>query len=116
MTHVHNIYQAGKQPMHEYSKDIPKGPLDRFASTPQQSGAAPNEENFFSDTDDYQEHVESQDHGVDDDDDDDAFVVADDIIDGVHVALSQQETHELPGTGILVYIFMSKTPYSHMFI
>ncbi|CAO3694157.1 unnamed protein product [Umbelopsis ramanniana] len=91
------VMKAGKQPMHEYSKDIPKGPLDRFASTPQQSVAAPNEENFFSDTDDYQEHVESQDHGVDDDDDDDdAFVVADDIIDGVHVALSQQETHELP--------------------
>jgi len=101
--------------MHEYSKDIPKGPLDRFASTQQTSGANPNEENFFSDTDDYQEHVESQDQGVDDDDDD-AFVVADDIIDGVHVALSQRETHELPGTGILVYIFMSKTPYLHMFI
>lgn len=100
--------------MHEYSKDIPEGPLDRFASTPQTSGADPKEETFFSDTDDYQEQVESQDHSVDDDDDD--FVVADDIIDGVHVALSQQETHELPGTGILVYIFMSKTPYLHMFI
>ncbi|KAI8579957.1 hypothetical protein K450DRAFT_239904 [Umbelopsis ramanniana AG] len=87
------VRKAGKQRMNEYSNDIPVGPLDRFTFTPHQSGAAPNEEDFLNDTDDDHEHVESQNH---DTEDDDGFVVADDIIDGVHIALSQQETHELP--------------------
>jgi hypothetical protein len=117
VTNVHNVYQAGKQRMHEYSKDIPMGPLDRFAPTPQKSVAPPNEEGFFSDTDDDHEYVENHDNDVDDDDDDeDEFVVADDIIDGVQVSLSQQDTHELPGTNVSVYIFMSKIPHSRMCI
>ncbi|KAI9284787.1 hypothetical protein BC943DRAFT_51628 [Umbelopsis sp. AD052] len=90
------VMKAGKQRTNEYSEDIPRGPLDRFTSTAQNPGTALNAEDFFSDTDDDHEHVESQDHDADNDDDEDEFVVADDMIDGVQVALSQQETHELP--------------------